>query len=116
MTFPPDGYKIFLNNEMIDKLHYTQKLYDEQIKLLDNIDNVVNEMEKIPPLSAGGLEKWIDSLEDIDNKNPFRLKDYSNLFKLNKEYNKLKEKRDVNITKIKIAVIDNLLERIKNLL
>lgn len=111
-----DGYKSSSGSEMIDEIYHTQKLCDDQIKLLDNIDNIVEEMEKLPPLDDGGIEKWIDSLEDIDNKNPFRLKDFNSLFKLNREYSKLKEKKEINTRKIKIAVIDSLLERIKGLL
>lgn len=98
---------------MIDG-YFAKKLYDDQIKLLDNMDSVVSEMEKLPPLD-GGIEKWIDSLEDIDNKNPFRLKDFSKLFKLNKSYEKLKEQKEINTSKIKLALIDSILERIKNL-
>lgn len=90
-------------------------LFEYQLKLNSEISSITNEMNKLPEM-PDDMEAWIDCLSDIDNENNFKLSDFNKIFKFNKQYNDLLDRRADNSQKIKVLVIDNLIERIKVIL
>lgn len=105
-----DGYK----DNIIEKLLFMQELFTKQVELNHEISLINKEMNSLPEI-PDNMEQWIDSVSNIDAPG-FRLEDFKKMFKISKKYNSLIESRDHNSTKIKILVIDNLLDRIKDIL
>lgn len=103
-----DGYDI------IKKVIDMETLFNTQIKINEEISVITEEISNLPEIPVS-IDKWIDSLSNIDEFN-FKLEDFNKLFFINKKYNKLIEQRESNSLKIKILVIDNLLDRIKGIL
>jgi ERCC4-related helicase len=108
-----DGYTFDNNDEIVEKYLQMQELFDHQVKLSQELVEVSEELKTIPEMPKD-LEKWIDSIPN--EKSKFKLTDYDKLFKISKRYNKLVEKREENSQKIKIFVIDNLIDRINEIL
>ena len=107
-----DGY-IEVSDEIVEKYLKMQELFDHQVKLNKELVDISKELGEIPEMPEN-LEKWIDSIPN--EKSKFRLTDYDKLFKVSRKYNKLAEKRDENAQKIKVLVIDNLIDRINEIL
>jgi hypothetical protein len=92
-----------------------KNLSDTQIKInseLSSLTKELNGMKNIPR----DIESWIDELSDFTKDNNFKMSDFSKMFKLTRQYDKLAEKQEINARKIKTLVIDDLLEKIKGLL
>jgi hypothetical protein len=105
-----DGY---IENETMQKYLEMQDLFDHQVKLNKELVDVSEELKLIPEMPKD-LEKWIDSIPN--EKSKFKLSDYAKLFKVGRKYDKLAEKREENAQKIKVLVIDNLIDRINEIL
>jgi hypothetical protein len=109
-----DGYSI---TELdIEKKYYSmQKLLDRQVLLNKDISNILLEIEQLPKIPYD-LNFWIESIaKPDDGYDRFKLTDFSKMFKINKQYKALIEEREHINRNIKIAVIDNLLDVIKNI-
>lgn len=107
-----DGYTE-VSDDIIEKYLKMQDLFDHQVKLNKELVDISKELNEIPEMPEN-LEKWIDSIPN--EKSKFRLTDYNRLFKVSKKYNQLAEKREENAQKIKVLVIDNLIDRINEIL
>jgi hypothetical protein len=107
-----DGYSD-ANNVLVEKYEKMQELFDTQIKISKELVDVSEELKLVPDMPKD-LEKWIDSIPNENSK--FRLTDFNKLFKIGRKYEKLVEKRKENDQKIKILVIDNLIDRINEIL
>ena len=105
-----DGYKAY-----ISKLLEMQALYEEQMKINDEINSTSKEMSDLPEIPMD-LDAWIDSIPDLEKDSLFKISDFSKMFKVSRKYNKLMEDKEINTQKIKVAVIDNLIERINLLI
>lgn len=104
-----DGY----NEELVQRYLNMQSLCDKQSFLTKELLSIAEELKAIPPMPKN-LEKWMGSLPANDSK--FKLSDFDRLFKVGRKYDKLIEERDNNTQKIKLIVIDNLIDRIKEVL
>src|SRR5271165_728136 len=107
-----DGYTE-VSDEIVEKYLKMQELFDHQVELNKELVDISKELSEIPEMPEN-LEKWIDSIPNENSK--FKLTDYDKLFKVNKKYNQLTEKREDNAQKIKVLVIDNLIDRINEIL
>jgi hypothetical protein len=107
-----DGYS--KGEAIIQKFLELQELHDAQTKINSEIIDLSNEITTLPPIPEN-LEVWTDSLADI-NTNNFKLSDFKKMFKCNKEYNKLIEEKENNTLKLRIMAIDNLIDRIREVL
>lgn len=100
-----DGY----SSEIID-------LVLEQTKIIQRMSDIDLELEQLPklPKDLGG---WIESLPDISYSNTqrFKVSDFKKISKLNKEYEKLKEKEFQTRTKLRVLLIDDVLGSIEGL-
>jgi hypothetical protein len=91
-----------------------EELFNSQMKLNIDISNLTEDMRNLPTIPTN-MESWIESIPDL-NSNGFKLEDFKKIFKINKEYNNLMEKREENSHKLKIIAIDNLIDRIKDII
>jgi len=107
-----DGYT--KQEELLQKLTDMQELFNSQIEINKELTNVSVEIDSLPEM-PDSLDSWVDSIPDINSEN-FKLSDYKKMFKMNKKYGDLIEKREHNSQKIKILVIDNIIDKIKALL
>jgi septation ring formation regulator EzrA len=107
-----DGYS--RQEEIVERYFRMEDLFNKQIELNDEISNITDEINSIPDFPYD-LDKWIDGLSDIDKKG-FGLVEFKKLFAINKKYEKLVEEREINTAKMKELVVDNLLDRIKEIL
>lgn len=106
-----DGY----DTELGKKYLYMHSLINKQSELdkrMNGLLTIINDIPNIP----NDLEVWVESITDIDGYHSFKLSDFSRMFKVNKEYHSIMEERDKTNRLIKIAVIDNIIESIKNIL
>lgn len=92
-----------------------EALLDDQDAINKELIDISNEIEIMPEIPYN-IDHWLDSVPDMYKDGEFRLADFKKMFKIQKKYNDLLEKRSNNITKIKVIVIDNLIDRIKDLL
>jgi|ERR1700722_2954423 len=107
-----DGYSI--TEACIAKKYFDmQNLLDEQLLVNKQMMDLHNEMETMPKIPFN-LENWIDSVSDQTDDKSFKISDYSNMFVFKKRYDKLVERKDQINRLLKIAVIDNLIDRIKS--
>jgi hypothetical protein len=65
------------------------------------------------PKMPHNMEHWIDSVADLDGYDNFKMADYGKMFAFKRRYERLLEKKESINRLLKIAVIDNLLERIE---
>jgi len=107
-----DGYTE-VSDEIVEKYLKMQELFDHQVNLNKELVDISKELSEIPEMPEN-LDKWIDSIPN--EKSKFKLTDYNRLFKVSKKYNQLAEKREENAQKIKVLVIDNLIDRINEIL
>lgn len=107
-----DGY--LRQEELVKKYNDMQNLIANQMEINKELLVVSTEMGSLPEMPES-LDKWVDSLSDLDSKN-FKLSDFKKMFKISKKYNDLVERREQNSQKIKALVIDNLIDQIKTLL
>lgn len=105
-----DGY---LSAISIERYEALRNLCEDQIKINKNISDASNRINSIN--IPENMNRWIDSLNDPSTNN-FKLSDLKQMFDINREYEKLIEMREKNASKIKSLVIDNLIDKIKNLL
>lgn len=105
-----DGY---LDQELINRILNMQKLFDNQTDLNQKISDVAAEMIALPEIPEN-IEIWIDSISEVDDG--FKLADFKRMLKINKKYNELLEHRSENSSKIKVLIIDNLLDRINSII
>lgn len=106
-----DGY----NPVLIEKFVDMQNLFEKQIKINTELSSIAKEIEGLPEI-PDNIDRWLDSVQKITQDKSFTLSDFKKMFKINKEYNKLIEDRDENAHKIRVAVIDDLLLKIQDLL
>jgi hypothetical protein len=101
-----DGYN-FLSE---DGYNILQNLMNRQIEINNAIDSINSEMNemKIP----ASMDEWIDSL----NVDGFKLSDFKKSVMNVKVLNKLIEERSNNSSNLKLAIIDNIIERINIIL
>jgi hypothetical protein len=102
-----DGY-LKEDNKIIEM----QELIDNQIIINNEITSLSKEITSLPKI-PNDLEKWADSLADDKS---FKLADFKKMFKFNKQYSELTERLEDNARKIRILAIDNLIDKIKNML
>ena len=104
-----DGY-----TNLITKFIEMKELVDNQVQINNEIKEISDEIITLPQI-PDDLERWTESLSDIDSKN-FKLSDFKKMFKFNKRYTELMERKENNTLKIRVLAIDNLLNKIKNIL
>jgi hypothetical protein len=95
--------------DLLDKFTYIKSLTDKQVNINNEIQDLSQQIEQLPMLPED-LDHWISSFETN-----FKMKDFATVFKINKRYRVLLEERESNKSKIKMFVIDNLLDQIKDL-
>jgi hypothetical protein len=96
-----DGYDRFIQ---------IQSLVDNQVRINNAIFNILKEMDTLPKLPSN-IDTWISSISD-----EFKLSDFSKMFKINKEMMSLIEEKEINAQKLKVAIIDNLIEKINKVI
>jgi hypothetical protein len=104
-----DGYDIEV------RLNNMEALLDDQDAINKELIDISNEIEVMPEIPYN-IDRWLDSIPDMYKDKDFTLTDFKKMFKIQKKYNELLEKRSNNTAKIKVIVIDNLIDRIKDLL
>lgn len=106
-----DGYSV---EETAIELKYRlmQELLDEQMSVNGQMTKLHDEMAGMPKMPHN-MENWIDSVADIDGYDNFKMADYGKMFAFKRRYERLLEKKESINRLLKIAVIDNLLERIE---
>lgn len=107
-----DGYT--KRDELVQKYNDMQELFNSQVEINEEISNVSIEIGSLPEMPES-LDSWLDSIPKINSPN-FKLSDFKKMFKMNKKYNDLIERRDHNSQKIRILAIDNIIDKIKDLL
>lgn len=105
-----DGYRV---NEIIERFEVMQHLFDVQVHLNHEMARILAELDAMPEIPD--IDDWVESLPDTESKN-FKLDDFKKMFEINRQYNALVEEKDITASKIKVIVIDNLLDRIKDIL
>ena len=105
-----DGY----SNDVVAKYIAMEELMNQQSYLNNQIILLSSKLEEIPK-APKNLNKWITSISG-QGKKSFKLSDFSNLFNITKEYNKLKDRVDENSRELKVAVIESIIDRINNIL
>jgi hypothetical protein len=106
-----DGYSI-AETELEKKYNAMQALLDEQRSVNSQMTKLHDEMAIMPKV-PNNMEHWIDSVSDLDGYDNFKMADYGKMFSFKRRYERLLEKKE-NINRLlKLAVIDNLLERIE---
>jgi hypothetical protein len=103
-----DGYKV---QDIIDRFEAMQHLFDVQVHLNREMASILAELDAMPEIPD--LDAWISSVSD--NKS-FKLENFKRMFEINRQYNAIVEEKDKTASQIKVIVIDNLLDRIKDLL
>lgn len=106
-----DGY----TSEVIARFDELDKLCDKQEKIDKEMIDITDEMDNLPPIPQS-IDYWIDSVSDPSSDENFSMADFSRMFKMNKRYNDLIEEKEKTSRKMKIVVIDNLLDKIKGLI
>ena len=99
-----DGYKAA--SEEVKKILAEQASIDEQMILL------LDRMNEIPPIN---LDAWIESIASTDGY-AFTIGDYSEMFKIGRHYKKLAEQREKNEHRLKAAMIEEVIQKIKCIL
>jgi hypothetical protein len=105
-----DGYG---HQELLEQLKHIQYLSNRQSKLNGELDDIVKEMETLPQIPSD-MDNWIDSISKSDKD--FKLSDFKKLFEINKRYNEIIEEKEDNVRSIKILAIDNLINKISDIL
>ena len=100
-----DGYT------KLDDIH---SLFDKQIKINKEINAIADELDSLPEMPQD-LEGWTVSISDTD-KREFKLSDFIKMSNISKKYTKLVEEKEINSSKLKIMLIDTVLEKIKEVL
>lgn len=93
--------------ETLQKFGELQNLYKEQSQIdaeLKELNQTIDEMPKLPH----SIEFWLGSFDT-----GFKLSDFKKMFAINKQYQNLIDKRDKNGQKIKLFMIENVLQQIK---
>jgi hypothetical protein len=111
LTIVSDGY----NSEVIARFAELDKLCDKQENITKELTDLTDEMDNLPSIPES-IDYWIDSVADPNSDDNFKMSDFSKMFKMNKKYNNLIEEKDKTSRKMKILVIDNLLDKIKGLI
>lgn len=105
-----DGYVTAENqgsDDSLQKFLYIKELYDRQLKIDKDIENLSKEIQKIPEMPQS-MDRWIDSFSS-----KFKIADLTKISKLTREHRRLLDDRKSNGRKIKLFAIDNLLDQIK---
>lgn len=97
----------------MDGYQKIQELIDKQVKINKELLETVDEINAIPEMPKN-LDKWIDSIPN--EKSKFKLTDYNKLFKVSKKFNKITEQQEENAQKLKIVVIEDLINKINEIL
>jgi|ERR1700733_9407909 len=98
---------------MSDGYENLQELIKKQINISKELIEASEELNAIPEMPKN-LDKWIDSIPN--EKSKFKLADYSRMFKVGRKYNQLVEKQEINGSKLKVVMIEELIEKIKEVL
>jgi hypothetical protein len=106
-----DGYSI-AETELEKKYNAMQALLDEQRSVNGQMTKLHDEMAIMPKMPPN-MEHWIDSVADLDGYDNFKMADYGKMFAFKRRYERLLEKKESINRLLKLAVIDNLLERIE---
>jgi hypothetical protein len=105
-----DGYD---DEQIVQRYLEMVELYDRQTTLNKELLQTANDLNKLPSMPKD-LDKWIDSIPN--EKSNFKLADYGKIFKVGRKYDKLVEEREHNMQKIKVLMIDNLIEKIREVI
>jgi hypothetical protein len=105
-----DGYSEDIS--AANKIKNIKELSDYQIKINNEISGLTKDLNSLKNVPEN-MELWMDQLTDFTKGDVFKLSDFTKMFKLTKQYDKLVEKQEQNASKIKVLVIDTLLDRIK---
>lgn len=106
-----DGYSV-VETAIEKKYRDMQNLLDEQQTVNNQMNELHSEMAIMPKMPHS-LERWIDSVSDIDGYDSFKMSDYAKMFSFKRRYERLLEKKENINRKLKLAVIDSLIERCK---
>lgn len=96
--------------ENYKKYIYIRQLYDNQIRIDNEIAELSSEIDSMPQMPEN-MEAWIGSF-----RSNFKISDFTKIFKINKKYKKLIEERKNNGRKIKMFAIDNILDQINEVM
>lgn len=91
-----------------------KSLLEKHNSYTKEIDDLNDQMKSMPEFPKS-IDAWIDSVPDLNSKG-FKLSDFKKSFIIHKKYTELTENRDANLKKLKIAVIDDLISQINNVL
>jgi len=105
-----DGYSV--ETALEKKYAAMQSLLDEQRAVNGQMTKLHDEMAVMPKMPHN-MENWIDSVADLDGYDNFKMADYGKMFAFKRRYERLLERKESINRLLKIAVIDNLLERIE---
>lgn len=108
ITTISDGYK----SEIIARFDELDTLVDKQQHIDKELTNLTDEMDNLPPIPES-IDYWIDSVAEPGS---FKTSDFIKMFKMNKRYNELIEQKEITIQKMKVLAIENLIDKIKNLI
>lgn len=106
----PDGYD---DESMLQRVLEMNELCDKQVELTKELVSTSHELNTLPPMPKD-LDKWIGSIPD--GKSEFKLAHFGRLFKIGRKYDKLVEESKENMQKIKLVMIDELLDKIKSVI
>ena len=100
-----DGYS------KVDDIH---ALFDKQLKINKEINDIADELDGLPDM-PNDLEGWTVSISDTE-KREFKLSDFIKMSDISKKYTKLVEEKEINSSKLKVMLIDSVLDKIKEVL
>lgn len=95
----------------VDRLVDMQSLCDRQISINEEMDDISKELSTMP-IMPKDIDRWINSMSG--NNDRFKLSDFSRIFEISRKYNSVVEKKNKNISELKLVIIDNILEQIDN--
>lgn len=101
-----DGYVNFA--------HDSCSLLEDQEKINNEIYATFDEIRNMPRLPSD-INKWISSI-NLTPAKVFKISDLSKIRKINKKIHSLMERQEANSKKIKEIAIDDLLNKINNVL
>jgi|ERR1700722_1555378 len=105
-----DGYEI---QDIINRFEAMEHLFDVQVHLNREMANILAELDAMPDIPD--IDDWVSSILDLEAKG-FKLQNFRRMFEINRQYNTIVEEKDKTASQIKVIVIDNLLDKIKDVL
>lgn len=110
-----DGYHIVNFNLLSpDKMEKFKQYVDQQSKINVRLKEISTEISNLPKI-PNSIDEWIESWPE-SNKKKFNIEIYSKHFSIKREYYSLIENSEHNLREIKILTIEDLIEKIQNIL